>query len=253
MVRNRWNVFLNATLIVVAAAGFTVQLIAGRPVLGPLGLVLLGVPGFVISRTVRPVPLSWPEVALVTLGTTLIMSILIGVVTALSPRGLNATTVAATELVWLAFAAVFFARSTPARAPRARVQIRVRPGSVLAVWAGLTLALAGFFVAARAAETQEQQTRVMQFWTVPSTPGGEPVLGLRNATGASVDCSIAVSRPKLPEIDLDVGTVDDGQSWSGPLPARDVTDASRWQISLHCDGADGFAVQRRLFVDPEAS
>jgi hypothetical protein len=246
-------VTLSAVLLVVAAAGFMVQLIAGRPVLGPLGLVLLGVPGFVISQTVRPVPLSWPEVALVTLATTLIMSILVGVVTALSPRGLNATTVAATELVGLAFAAVFFARSTPPRARRARIQIRVRPGSILAVWAGLTLALAGFFVAARAAETQEQQTRVMQFWTLPSTTDGEPVLGLRNATGASVACSIAVSRPKLPEVDLPVGTVDDGQSWSGPLPARDVTDASRWQISLHCAGADGFAVERRLFVDPEAS
>jgi hypothetical protein len=253
VLRNRSNVTVNTVLLVVAAAGFTAQLITGRPVLGPLGLLLLGVPGFVISQTARPVPLSWPEVALVTLGTTLITTILVGIVAALSPRGLNATTAAATELVPLALAAVFVARSTPHRARRARIQIRVRPGSVLAVWAGLTLALAGFFVAARAAETQQQQTSVMQFWTVASATGGEPVLGLRNATGANLDCSITVSRPKLPEVDLDVGAVGDGQSWSGALPARDVTDASRWQISLHCDGADGSAVQRRLFVDPAAS
>jgi hypothetical protein len=253
VLRNRSNLTVNAVLVVVAAAGFTAQLIAGRPVLGPLGLVFLGVPGFVISQTVRPVPLSWPEVALVTLATTLITTILVGIVAALSPRGLSATTVAATELVPLALAAVVVARATPHRAVRARIQIRVRPGSVLAVWAGLTLALAGFFVAARAAETQQQQASVMQFWSVASATGGEPVLGLRNATGASLDCSIAVSRPKLPDIDLDVGAVDDGQSWSGSLPARDATDTSRWQISLHCDGADGLAIQRRLFVDPEAS
>jgi hypothetical protein len=251
--RNRANLTVNAVLLVVAAAGFMAQLIAGRPVLGPLGLLLLGVPGFVISRTVRPVPLSWPEVALVTLGATVIMTILVGIVAALSPRGLNATTVAATELVPLALAAVCLARSTPTRARRARIRIRVRPASVLAVCAGLTLALAGFFVAARAAETQQQQASVMQFWTVPSATGGEPVLGLRNATGASLACSITVSRPNLPKVDLVVGTVDDGQSWSGSLPARDVTDTSQWQISLHCAGADGSAVQRRLFVDPAAS
>jgi hypothetical protein len=253
VLRNRSNVTLSAVLLVVAAAGFTAQLIAGRPVLGPLGLLLLGVPGFVISQAARPVPLSWPEVALVTLGTTLITTILVGIVAALSPRGLNATTAAATELVPLALAAVLVARSTPNRARRARIQIRVRPASVLAVWAGLTLALAGFFVAARAAETQDQQTSVMQFWTVASATDGEPGLGLRNATGASLDCSITVSRPRLPEVDLDVGTVDDGQSWSGALPARDLADGSRWQISLHCDGPDGSAVQRRLFVDPAAS
>ena len=76
---------VSALLLVVAGAGFTAQLITGAPVLGPIGLLLLGIPAFVISQTVRPVPLSWPEIVLVTLGTSVIITVLIGLVAALSP------------------------------------------------------------------------------------------------------------------------------------------------------------------------
>jgi hypothetical protein len=244
---------VTALLLVVAGAGFTAQLITGTPVLGPLGLLFLGVPGFVISQIVRPLPLSWPEVALVTLGTTVILTVLVGIVTALSPGGLDATSAAATELFALALTSTaFLARSTRNRAKRAPIRIQVAPGSIVAAALGLILAGSGFVLATRSAQTQLDAS-VMQFWTVASTPGGEPVLGLRNATGTSLNCSIAVSRPNQQEFHLDVGAVDDGQSWSGALPPRAVSDGSRWQIALQCSGDDGSDVQRRLFVDPAAS
>lgn len=243
---------MSAVLLVVAGVGFGGQLVAGGPVLGPLGLVLLGIPGFVISQTVRPVPLSWAEVTLVTLGTTLIGMVLVGVVAALTPRGLDAFSVAAAELVTVALAAACLVRSSPSGARRAPVRIHVRPGSILAVGIGLALAGAGYLVAMRSAQVQQDQASVVQFWAVASATG-EPQLGLRNATGTGLECSIAVSRPKLPEIDLAVGSVDNGASWTGSLPLRDATDTTRWQISLSCAGADGLAVQRRVFVDPVAA
>ena len=244
---------MTALLLVVAGAGFTAQLITGTPVLGPFGLLFLGVPGFVISQIVRPLPLSWPEVALVTLGTTLILTVLVGIVSALSPDGLDATSAAATELLALALASwAFVARPSRKGARRARIRLQVAPASIIAATLGLILAGSGFLLATKSAQTQ-MDAGVMQFWSVASTPGGEALLGLRNATGASLVCSIAVSRPNQEEFHLDVGAVDDGQSWSGALPPREVSDGSRWQIALQCSGADGSAVQRRLFVDPAAS
>jgi hypothetical protein len=244
---------VTALLLVVAGAGFTAQLITGKPVLGPIGFLFLGVPGFVISQTVPPVPLSWPDVALVTLGTTLVLTVLVGIVTALSPRGLDATSAAATELLALALTSLaFLARSTGSGARRAPFRIQVAPGSILAVTIGLILAGAGFLEATRSAQTQ-QDASVMQFWTVASTPGGEPTLGLRNATGTRLDCSIAVSRPNRQVFELKVGAVEDGQSWSGRLPPRGANDGSRWQIALQCSGDDGSNVQRRLFVDPASA
>lgn len=244
---------MTALLIVLAGAGFTAQLITGTHVLGPIGLLFLGVPGFVISQTVRPLPLSWPEVALVTLGTTVILTVLVGIVTALSPGGLDATSAAATELFALGLTSwAFVARSTRSGARRAPSRIQVAPGSILVATVGLILAASGFLLAVRSAQTQLDAS-VMQFWSVASTELGEPVLGLRNATGTTLDCSIAVSRPNQQVFHLDVGTVDNGQTWSGALPPRDVSDGSRWQIALECTGDDGSDFQRRLFVDPAAS
>lgn len=251
--RDRRGQAVSAVLLVVAGAGFMVQLIADRPVLGPIGLLLLGVPGFVISQSVRPVPLSWPEVALVTLGTTLVFTVLVGIASALSPKGLGSQTAAAIELVPLGLAAAALARSRRSKAPRAALRSQARPGSVLAAAVGLALAGAAFVLATRSAQTQQQQVSVIQFWTVASATGGDPLLGLRNATGAGLDCSVAVLRPERTEVHLPVGAVDNGQSWSGELPPRDASDTSRWQISLRCVAADGSAVQRRLFVDPAAS
>jgi hypothetical protein len=254
VLRSRWGYSASALLLVVAGAGFTVQLVAGGPVLGPIGLLLLGVPGFVISQSVRPLPLSWPAIALVTLGSTVILTILVGIVSALSPHGLDATSAAATELVALALtSAAYVARSTRRGPTRAAIRIQAARGSIAAAAAGLVLAGVGFLVATQAALTQQQQASFVQFWTVASTTGGEPLLGLRNATGTNLDCSVAVSRPNRQVVNLAVGAVDDGQSWSGLLPPRDPSDVSRWQIALQCLGDDGSDVRRRLFVDPAAS
>lgn len=253
MFRDRWVHSVTGLLLVVAGAGFIAQLITGKPVLGPIGLLFLGVPGFVISQTIRPLPLSSPEVALVTLGTTVILTVLVGIVSAISPRGLDATSAAATELLAIALASwAFLARSTRSRARRAPIRIQVAPGSILVATVGLILAGAGFLVATRSAQTQLTAS-VMQFWTVASAPGVGPVIGLRNATGTSLDCVIAVSRPDQQEFHLDIRAVENGQSWSGRLPPREVSDGSRWEAVLQCSGADGSDVQRRLFVDPAAS
>jgi hypothetical protein len=257
MFRNRWGLSATALLLVVAAAGFSAQLITGRPVLGALGLLLLGVPGFVISQTARPLPVSWPEVALVTLGTTLILTILVGIVAALSPHGLDASGAAAVELVAVALAVVLWrsarlARSREGGARRAAIRIPRAPASVLVATVGLILAGSGFVVAARSAQTQEYGGFV-QFWTVPSTTAGGALVGVRNATGSSIDCSISVIRPSQQPFDIPAGAVQDGQSWSGQLPPRDAGDISPWQLALRCVADDGSVVERRLFTEPAAS
>ena len=252
MLHDGWGRFVTPLLIVVAGVGFTAQLYAGAQVLGPMGLLLLGVPGFLISQADRPRPLSWPEVTLVTLGATLIITVIVGILSAMSPRGLDATSTAASELLVLGAASLAFVVRSRGRAAQPRIRLRVAPRSIVAGAMGLILAGAGFVVATRSAQTQ-QDASVMQFWAVASTPGDEPTLGLRNATGTSVDCSIAVTRPDREGFDVAVGAVADGASWSGALPAREVSDTSNWQIALQCHGDDRLAIQRHLFVRPAGS
>jgi hypothetical protein len=229
-----------------------IQLVTDQPPLGGLGLIQLLMPGFAISQALGPRLLGWPEVLLTTLGAALALAVLSGVIAALSPRGLDASSVAAVEIVAMAVASTtWLVRLAGGDLRRVRPRIIVRPGSVLLLVAGLGLGSAGFIVALRG-EQSEAQTSFVQLWSLPPASGGAQSLGLRNATGVGIDCQAMILRPGEPTYDLPIGAVADGQSWLGQLPQREGSGPGLWQISVHCAGADGSIFDRRLNVDPPA-
>ena len=271
------------TLIILLALGaVAVQLVTDQPPLGVVSLILLPVHGFVITQALGPRPLSWPQVLLTTLGTSLVLAVLAGIIAAISAHGLDASSVAGVELVALLGAAIIWlwrlrrgelnlARrklgdqrryehavflgshgqpdlsAPPSRRPR----IRVRTGSLLLVVLGLGLGSAGFVVATRAAQDQIYPGFV-QFWSVPPRAGAEELLGVRNVTGLALDCQVAIDRPNQPEYDWHIGAIDTGQAWLGQLPRTAVPDTGPWQISLHCAAPNGSTFDRRLSIDPPA-
>jgi hypothetical protein len=244
------------TLIILLALGaLVVQLVADDPALGVVGLILLAVPGFAITQALGPRPRSWPQVLLTTLGTSLVLAVLTGVIVAISPYGLDASSVAAVELLALSAAATIWLwrrmRGEMREVNRARPRIRVGPGSLLLVVLGLALGSTGFVVATRAAQDQTYPGFV-QFWSVPPRTGAAELLGVRNATGLTLDCQVAINRPDQPEYDWHIGAIDNGRTWLGQLPRTEVTDSRPWQISLHCAAPDGSTFDRRLSLDPPA-
>ena len=82
-------------LLVVSLVAFVVQLVFDQPVVGALGLVLLAVPGYALTRATGTRVHGWPEVLLVTLGTALAVTVVLGTIASIFPAGLNARTLAA--------------------------------------------------------------------------------------------------------------------------------------------------------------
>jgi hypothetical protein len=242
-----------ATLLILVTLGLlAVQLVTNQPALGGVGLVLLLVPGFVVSQALGPRPLGWPEGLLTTLGASLVLAVLAGIIAALLPHGLDASSVAAVELVALSAAStIWLVRLMGHDVTWGRLRISVGPGSLLLVVVGLALGSAGFIVAVRGAQDQTY-TSFVQLWSVPPTSGADQLLGVRNLTGIAVDCEAVILRPGQPEYDWHIGAVANGQSWLGPLPRRDGSSPGLWQISVHCAAPDGSTFDRRLSIDPPA-
>ena len=241
------------TLLISLTLGLlAIQLVTNQPLLGGLGLVLLLMPGFAVSQALGPRLLGWPEVLLTTLGAALALAVLSGVIAALLPPGLNASSVAAVEIVAMSVASTtWLVRLTGGDLRWVRPRITVRPGSLLLVVAGLALGSAGFIVAVRGAQDQAQ-TSFVQLWSLPPASGGGQTLGLRNATGVAIDCQAVILRPGEPAYNWPIGAVANGQSWLGQLPQNDGSGSGLWQISVHCTGPDGSTFDRRLNIDPPA-
>jgi hypothetical protein len=243
-----------ATLLISLTLGLlAIQMVTNEPPFGSLGLILLVMPGFAISQALGPRPFGWPEVLLTTLGAAIVLAVLSGVIAALLPRGLTASSVAAVEIVAMSAASTTWLVRLAGGSDRTwvRSRITVRPKSLLLVVAGLALSIAGFMVAVRG-EEQDAQTSFVQLWSVSPTSGVAQTFGLRNATGVAIDCEAAILRPGEPAYDSPIGTVANGQSWLGQLPERDGSRAGLWQINVHCTGPDGTVFDRRLNINPPA-
>jgi len=259
-------------LVAVSMGALAAQLVLGRD-LGPLGLVVLLVPGFAIVEALRNGPLPWADRLLAGLTAAVVIAMAAGIGTALAPRGLDASSVAVVELGALVAAVLVpgfrrrrsavepeaapvarpaHAHPAPAhpapgaRPERARV---LRPASLAFVVLGLVLGGAGFAVATRAEATQDFGAFV-QFWSLPSSPGHAALVGVRNATGESLTCVIAIDRPGQEGAVTNVPTLADGQTFSASLPSGQASEVAPWQLILHCTGTDGQAFDRQLAIDP---
>lgn len=237
-------------MLLFALTMFGIQLVTNRPVIGVAGLLLLAVPGFVLSQSFASRSSSWPEVALTTVGATLVLMVFVGVAAALSPHGLDSSSVAAIELWVLSVASILWlVRSRRELSTPARPRISIRPGSIALVALGGLLGAAGFVVATRAAETQPHEGYV-QFWSIPPAAGADALLGIENASGGPLDCKVTITLPNESKIEVNIGTVRDGESLIRMLPRSEANTKAQWDVSLHCGGLDGSTVERRLTINP---
>jgi hypothetical protein len=246
------RVIVTTALIVVAAVMDAVQIVTNQPTFGAIGLVLLAIPGIVLAQALPPRPTGWPEITLVIVGTSLSLMVLIGIATGLSGRGLDTSSVAALHLLALGGTGSAWIWRLD-RNPRTWIgpPIRVASSSVLLGLLGMAFGAAGFLVATRAAENQPYAPFV-QLWSVPPSAGTEPTLGVRNGSRVTIDCDLTIYRPGASRFDVHIGTIDPGGSWESPLPPRESTDPTPWDIALDCAGADGSTFGRRLSIDPPA-
>jgi hypothetical protein len=239
-------------IILVSVGALVVQLLTNHPAIGPAGLVLLAVPGFVISQAITPRRLGWPHVLLTTLATSLVLAVLIGIMVAISPYGLDSSSVANVELVVLLLAATIWLGNWERGQPSlSHVRIRVPPGPFFLIGLGLTLGGVGFFVATQAAQGQVSAGFV-QLWSVPPRTGTDQLVGVRNATGAPLSCQVAIDRPGEPRYEWEIVAIDDGQTWQRKLPENASADPRPWEISLLCASPQGSRFDRRLTIDPPA-
>jgi hypothetical protein len=103
--RDRRRLWL-ASLIVVAGVVLVGQMVAGRDLIGPLGTLVLPVPALALAAMLGATRRAWPERLLTCLALIVALLVLAGIVAALSPRGLDARSVAAVELGLVAAAVV---------------------------------------------------------------------------------------------------------------------------------------------------
>jgi hypothetical protein len=252
---------------IVAAAVFGLQFVTGAPVFGIAGIAALLVPGFLISRALIGATTRWPLALLTTLSVTLILIVLIGLVAALTPRGLTPVTVAVFEhtiltlllatwlwITWRSQTAASRqgrAEAAAARGPRSATRPNLARGSVVLVTTGLLLATMGVAVAVGAANGQ-QHAGYLQLWSVESAAASEPVVGVQNATGAPLDCNLALTHVGAPAARWAIEGLEDGGTWFGGLPARTADEVDDWLLDLVCTSADGTTLERRLRIEPPA-
>lgn len=237
-------------LVLGAVAAFGLQLWLNQPVLGPLGLLLLAVPGYAVARTLGPRPLGWPEVLLVTLGAALALLVMVGTIAGLAPAGLSARSIAALEVTVLVTLAVALrGRTRRGELRPARPARRLALSSLLLAGVGLSLGAAGVAIATRAAQDQANPGFV-QFWSVPPAGGSGATANIRNAFGVPIDCTVTIDRPGLDAVTLEAGTVVPGQTVAGALPAADPGETAPWRLSLECRDGTATPIERQLNIEP---
>jgi hypothetical protein len=237
-------------LLLFAGVAFALQLAFGQPVAGVLGLLLLLVPGFALSRSIGPRPLGWPETVLVVIGAALAISVLIGTVAGLTPAGVSSRSIAIIELPVLA--ALTFAwrdRLIRGEVSPARPRRRIAKGSMLLAAVGVALAAAGYAIATRAAQDQVYGGFV-QFWSLPSTSGPGATVGVRNLTAGPIACLVAIDRPDRAGLSWNAGHLDPDQTAGTTLPVADPDETASWRLSLECRPASGEPIQRQLSIAP---
>lgn len=244
------------SLVVIGTALLLFQIILNRAILGPVGLIGLMVPAIAVVRAVGGGPVGWPERVLAAIAVGMAVAVLAGVLTALSPRGLDASSVAVIELAVAAAAVLVVNRRAAPIAHRHRLAVgtllrRRADGRAWTLAAsGLVLALAGVAVASWAAASQ-QYGGYVQFWSEPATSTTAASVSVVNASGAPMSCDIAIERTGGGEI-LHAGVLAEGQGWSAPLPRASAGETAPWLLDLICSSPGASPVYRQLSVDPPA-
>jgi len=252
----------------VASAVLVAQLIIGRDPLGLVGLATLIVPGIALTAALGASGASRPERLLAAVSLSLALTVLTGVVAALSPQGLDARSVAVVELgilgasflAWLVRRWENRRRTKRVAAPaanraggtgRGHRLVGVGAGTAGLVVLGLLLGGAGYAVAARTAQTQDYGGFV-QFWSTPPEPGRPPEVSVVNQTNFTLACSIEVARPGRGGASVFIDALAPGQPWVAQLPSADPGETAAWQLGLRCTGAPD-PIERRLRIDPPRS
>ena len=253
MPRGRWPDRMTVGLLLAAAPGvFALQVALNTPVAGPLGLVLLAIPGYAIAETIGPRPLRWPERLLVVLGATLTITVLVGIFAALAPAGLRARTVAVPEVAILALISIAWLRRVVHRQGRPVVRrassgIAVR--TLLLVALGTTFASAGIVIATGSAADQPHPG-VVQFWALPARPTVGASVGIANLSEAPLECGVTIDRPDRGALAWNPGTVAPGETVVGLLPEAERDEAAPWRLALECTGAADGLIERQASIDP---
>jgi len=241
-----------AVLFLAGLSAFAIQLVFDQPVLGALGLVLLAVPGFAISRVIGPRPLSWPETLLVTVGSTLAVTVIGGILAALAPAGLSSRTFAIVEIAVLAATAIAWLN----RVSRGEVRWAMHDGgkrmalaSLLLAGVGVVLAGAGITLATRSAQEQVHPGFV-QFWSLPARESIGANVGIRNVAGVQLQCAVAIDRPDRQGLTWNAGSVAPGQTVLGLLPPAEPDETAPWRLALTCTGAGDTPIERQVSIEP---
>lgn len=255
------------TAACVAEAAFALQFVTGQPILGLGGVIAVLIPGYLISQATLGPRARWHEALLMTLVAAVIATLLVGILAALTPRGLDPVTIAVFEHIVLAFVLATWlvvarrgsasrrARPAPPRVLR-RTDAFVAPfarrmPSLLFVAVGTLLASGGIAVAVTAAEGQPH-AGYLELSSAPSADGSAPRVVVTNGTGTTVTCSIELTRPGQVSDRTAIQALQDGETWVGELPRAGPDEAAAWLLVLDCDEPNGELLQRRLLIAPPA-
>jgi hypothetical protein len=254
--------FWPVLVIIVAGTALAAQMVLGRDVVGPFGLLVLPAPALALAAMLGAGRRAWPERLLVCLALVVALSVLAGILAALSPKGLDARSVAAIELGLLAAAVVIGigrgadrarsrSGSTRGRTPAPRGRFVVNISSVALVLGGVALGGVAYAMATQAASAQAD-VGVVQFWSTPAGGGRPAQVGMANQTGGTLSCSVTITRRGHGTARVTISPLAPGQSWTSGLPSADASETALWQLDLACSGAPD-QIQRHLLIDPPAA
>jgi hypothetical protein len=167
--------------------------------------------------------------------------------------GLDSRTIAIVELAVLAAAWLAWTRrgrQGERDVPEQTANDGRRPpfGSILLAGIGVALAMSGVAVARLSAE-QQAYGGFVQFWSLPASPTSGAVAGVRNATGATLECDVAIDRPDRTGLRLTPGSIAPGQTVVELLPQADADETAPWRLQLTCTGA-GDPITRQVSIEP---
>lgn len=179
--------------ILVAIVGLAMVLIdvGGVVRTGIAVIAVCGAPGFALVAAVGPPPRA-AERSVLSIGASIAIGVLVGLVLAAVPGALNADGFAiALAAVTIVAALVALARPSPSAAD-SPAAIRLRPRDNVLLVVAAALAVSAFLVARDGATTQAARVQFTQAWVLPTADAGQIEVGVRSFEAEPVEYRVQI-------------------------------------------------------------
>ncbi len=229
---------VGASVVACAAVGTAFSSDVPAPVSSLLGLVLVFVlPGYAFTAAAWPSLGRWPEKVAFTLGSSIALAVIAGLVLNLMPCGLERQTWAVSLAAFTIIASVvgLVQREHLGVLPK-RPELRLPAVPLLLFALALLVAVAAVGISRQGAIQADNQSKFTQLWMIPATGKGKLLVAIANREGSAQRYRVVLRAGRRPLTVFRRIRLDSGDRWERrvrlpqDLPSHTRVEADLYRI-----------------------